>query len=77
MVISSLNDLTSGLTITKKGDDDMLRVYHQCHCCGGDVIEKRITVDYRWGDGIFQKLTDALEKKEYKTASKVMDKQRK
>ncbi len=55
----------------------MLRVYHQCHCCGGDVIEKRITVDYRWGDGIFQKLTDALEKKEYKTASKVMDKQRK
>lgn len=30
----------------------MPRVYHQCHCCGGDVIEKRITVDYRWGDDL-------------------------
>ena len=28
----------------------MSRVYHKCHFCGGDVVEKRITVDYRWGD---------------------------
>ncbi len=28
----------------------MFRVYHKCHFCGGDVVEKRITVDYRWGD---------------------------
>jgi hypothetical protein len=26
------------------------------------------------GDGTFQRLTDALEKKDYETASKVMDK---
>jgi len=31
----------------------MSRVYHKCHFCGGDVVdvvEKRITVDCRWGD---------------------------
>lgn len=28
----------------------MSRVYHHCHFCGGDVLEKRITVDYRWGE---------------------------
>lgn len=28
----------------------MPRVYHKCHFCGGEVIEKRITVDYRWGE---------------------------
>ena len=28
----------------------MPRVYHKCHFCGGEVIEKRVTVDYRWGD---------------------------
>ncbi len=27
----------------------MTRVYHRCHFCGGDVVEKRITLDYRWG----------------------------
>ncbi len=28
----------------------MYRVYHKCHFCGGEVSEKRITVDYRWGE---------------------------
>ena len=28
----------------------MSRVYHKCHFCGGEVLEKRITVDYRWGE---------------------------
>ena len=28
----------------------MARVYHKCHFCGGEVREKRITVDYRWGE---------------------------
>ena len=27
----------------------MARVYHKCHFCGGEVVEKRIMVDYRWG----------------------------
>lgn len=25
------------------------RTYHRCHFCGGEVVEERITVDYRWG----------------------------
>jgi len=28
----------------------MARVYHKCHFCGGVVSEKKITVDYRWGE---------------------------
>jgi YgiT-type zinc finger domain len=28
----------------------MTRSYHKCHFCGGQVLEKRITIDYRWGD---------------------------
>lgn len=28
----------------------MRRVYHKCHFCGGTVTEKKITVDYRWGE---------------------------
>lgn len=28
----------------------MNRMYHLCHFCGGEVTEKRITVDYRWGE---------------------------
>ena len=28
----------------------MARVYHKCHFCGGEVAEKMITVDYRWGE---------------------------
>ncbi len=28
----------------------MNRAYHPCHFCGSEVTEKRITVDYRWGE---------------------------
>jgi len=28
----------------------MTRIYHKCHFCGGEVLEKRITIDYRWGE---------------------------
>ncbi|OGP64345.1 MAG: hypothetical protein A3K22_00495 [Deltaproteobacteria bacterium RBG_16_42_7] len=28
----------------------MHRVYHKCHFCNGEVLEKRIMVDYRWGE---------------------------
>jgi len=28
----------------------MARVYHKCHFCGGEVSERKITVDYRWGE---------------------------
>ena len=28
----------------------MRRVYHKCHFCDGNVVEKKITVDYRWGE---------------------------
>jgi len=28
----------------------MSRIYHRCHFCGGEVLEKRVTVDYRWGE---------------------------
>ncbi|MGZ8453905.1 MAG: type II toxin-antitoxin system MqsA family antitoxin [Candidatus Binatia bacterium] len=28
----------------------MRRIYHKCHFCGGAVTEKKITVDYRWGE---------------------------
>jgi YgiT-type zinc finger domain-containing protein len=30
----------------------MARIYHKCHFCGGDVVEKRITTDYRWGENL-------------------------
>ena len=30
----------------------MPRVYHQCHFCGGEVLEKKIKVDYRWGEDL-------------------------
>ncbi|MBW1703428.1 MAG: type II toxin-antitoxin system MqsA family antitoxin [Deltaproteobacteria bacterium] len=30
----------------------MARVYHNCHFCGGEVLEKRIAVDYRWGEDL-------------------------
>jgi len=26
------------------------RSYHPCHFCGGEVVEQRVTMDYRWGD---------------------------
>jgi len=28
------------------------RVYHRCHFCGGEVVEQRVTVDYRWGEAL-------------------------
>jgi len=28
----------------------MSRIYHKCYFCGGKVTEKRVTVDYRWGE---------------------------
>ncbi len=28
----------------------MARVYHRCHFCRGEVEERRITVDNRWGE---------------------------
>ena len=30
----------------------MPRAYHKCHFCGGEVLEKRITLDYRWGENL-------------------------
>ncbi len=30
----------------------MVRVYHRCHFCGGEVVERRVTVDYRWGEAL-------------------------
>ncbi|HLG31212.1 MAG TPA: type II toxin-antitoxin system MqsA family antitoxin [Candidatus Brocadiales bacterium] len=30
----------------------MTRVYHKCFFCRGEVTEKRITADYRWGEGL-------------------------
>lgn len=27
----------------------MTRSYHACHFCGGEVVEQRVIVDYRWG----------------------------
>ena len=28
----------------------MERTYPPCHFCGGEVVERRVTMDYRWGD---------------------------
>ncbi len=28
----------------------MARIYHKCHFCEGEVVEKRVRVDYRWGE---------------------------
>lgn len=30
----------------------MRRAYHKCHFCDGAVTEKKITVDYRWGESM-------------------------
>ena len=30
----------------------MARVYHRCHFCGGKVSERKISVDYRWGENL-------------------------
>ncbi|MFB3884947.1 MAG: type II toxin-antitoxin system MqsA family antitoxin [Thermodesulfobacteriota bacterium] len=28
----------------------MARIYHKCYFCGGRVSEKKVTMDYRWGE---------------------------
>ena len=28
----------------------MTRIYHKCHFCGGEVVEKKVMIDYRWGE---------------------------
>jgi YgiT-type zinc finger domain-containing protein len=30
----------------------MTRYYHKCYFCGGKVNEKRVNVDYRWGEDL-------------------------
>ena len=30
----------------------MERSYHKCHFCGVKVSERKITVDYRWGEDL-------------------------
>ena len=30
----------------------MERIYHKCHFCGGDVKERNMKVDYRWGEDL-------------------------
>ena len=31
----------------------MPRIYHKCHFCGGEVKERKVTIDYRWGTDLF------------------------
>jgi YgiT-type zinc finger domain-containing protein len=46
------NDQKNGSTIINaEGNSEIMkRKYHQCHFCGGQVSEQRVTVDYRWGE---------------------------
>lgn len=30
----------------------MGRAYHKCHFCGGEVSERKVAVDYRWGENL-------------------------
>ena len=30
----------------------MARFYHKCYFCGGKVSEKKVNVDYRWGEDL-------------------------
>ena len=30
----------------------MARFYHKCYFCGGHVSEKKVIVDYRWGEDL-------------------------
>lgn len=34
----------------EKGVKKMTRIYHKCYFCGGEVSERKVTVDYRWGE---------------------------
>ena len=42
----------------EKGNDTMKRTYNDCHFCGGQVSEQRITVDYRWGEDLITVIKD-------------------
>jgi YgiT-type zinc finger domain-containing protein len=45
--------LLYGQKIIGKGrSKKMARVYHKCYFCGGQVSEKKVTVDYRWGEDL-------------------------
>jgi YgiT-type zinc finger domain-containing protein len=34
------------------------RRYNKCHFCGGEVTERRVVVDYRWGDDLLAIIED-------------------
>lgn len=36
----------------------MKRRYHKCHFCGGEVSERKVTVDYRWGEELITVITE-------------------
>lgn len=36
----------------------MKRRYNRCHFCGGKVSERRVVVDYRWGDDLVAIIED-------------------
>ena len=38
----------------------MSRIYHKCHFCGGDILEKWITTDYRWGEDLIAAIESVL-----------------
>ena len=38
----------------------MSRIYHKCHFCGGDILEKWITTDYRWGEDLIAAIESLL-----------------
>ncbi|MSQ47826.1 MAG: type II toxin-antitoxin system MqsA family antitoxin [Deltaproteobacteria bacterium] len=35
----------------------MKRRYPPCHFCGGEVAERKVTVDYRWGEELMTVIT--------------------
>lgn len=39
-------------TIEEGRSEKMARIYHKCYFCGGKVREKKVTVDYRWGEDL-------------------------
>jgi YgiT-type zinc finger domain-containing protein len=51
MILPSGQSYGRTLTDGERGEP-VSRVYHRCHFCGGEVVEQRVTVDYRWGDAL-------------------------
>ena len=43
---------TSLYVPTEAKEVNMARRYPKCHFCGGKVAERKITVDYRWGEDL-------------------------